>query len=119
MRQLLLFIGCISLFITHQLLQKTFNITLPFIDSYLDPLLCIPILLYLLLLERKYLWKQKATSLSMITIVAATLIIIVVAEILFPRYTTAFVFDAIDIVMYGIGAGFFYCCMNKLPFVKL
>jgi len=118
MRQQLLVIGCVAIFIVHQLLQKVFNISLPYIDSYLDPLLCMPILLYLLLIERKYFWKQKVTSLSWATIVAASVFIIVIAEILFPIWNAAFVFDTIDIVLYCLGAAFFYCCMNNLPAEK-
>jgi hypothetical protein len=114
----LLFTACLALFIAHQLLQKAFNISLPYIDCYLDPLLCMPILLYLLLIERRYFWRQKVTSLSSATIIAATIFIIVIAEILFPLYTTAFVFDIIDIALYCLGAAFFYGCINKLPATK-
>jgi hypothetical protein len=110
----LLFTACLALFIAHQLLQKVLNISLPYVDSYLDPLLCMPILLYLLLIERSYFWKQKVTSLSSATIIAATVFIIVISEIFFPLYTTAFVFDEIDIALYFLGAGFYYSCMNKL-----
>ena len=40
-----LFLGAAALFIAHQLSQKVWGLSLPWADSYLDPLLCMPLLL--------------------------------------------------------------------------
>jgi len=101
------------LFILHQLFQKIFSIHVAVIDSYLDPFLCMPILLYGHLLERKILWQKSTTSLSVVTIVIATVLVVIIAEYFFPMWSSRFTYDILDLPMYILGAVFFYFFMNK------
>ena len=103
--QLLLFLLCLLLFICHQVLQKGFGISLPLLDCYLDNLLAMPLLLTLLGWERRWLFKRvSGWKLSNLEVVAATVYVIIVSEILFPWLSPAFTADWRDAVVYAFGS---------------
>lgn len=52
------FAGMLLLVLLHQSLEKLLEIRIPVIDNYLDPLLLMPILLHLMLWERRILFKK-------------------------------------------------------------
>ncbi|MEN0003224.1 MAG: hypothetical protein AAF798_03740 [Bacteroidota bacterium] len=103
----ILFGVSLLLFLLHQVLQKGLAISIPFIDSYLDPLLCMPILLYLWQWDRRLVWSiQRPLSLS--EIIGATIILSMLFEWLFPRWHSGFYADGWDVVGYFMGAAGYY-----------
>lgn len=110
------FIICCVLFVLHQLLQKGLEISLPFIDSYLDNLLAMPIILTFLLVERRILFRRgKGYRLSAMDVVLATIYIVVIAEVVFPLLSDNFVTDWRDVIFYSLGSLIFWFTINRWP----
>lgn len=108
------FIICSVLFVLHQILQKGLDIHFMAMDRYLDNLLAMPIILTLLMLERRFLFGRKQDfSLSMLEISVATIFIILVAEILFPLLSSDFTTDWWDVLFYVLGSILFYLTVNQ------
>ena len=100
---------CLLLFLVHQLLQKVLAVSLPFLDSYLDPFLCIPIILPLLALERHYLLGLSYFNASDPGDAAiVTVALSVIFEVGFPTWSSSFVQDKYDFVAYAAGYLFWY-----------
>ena len=77
-------------FLTHQFAQRFLAVRLPLADAYLDPFLCIPLLLGLALAEQRWLgWRGAAEPFSAIEIAAMTLALAVLFEEGFPRIDPA------------------------------
>lgn len=110
------FLICCILFIVHQLLQKVLGIKLPVIDAYLDSFLLMPLLLTLLVVERRWLFRRgNSYSLKLLDIVMATLLISVVTELVFPALSIRFTADWWDVLAYGLGSMLFYFTINSYP----
>ena len=110
-----LFILCVVLFILHQVSQYILKIPLPFLNNYLDNFLAMPIILTLLLAEKKYIFKQKNESLSLLFTIIATLYVALVTEWLFPFISDRFTTDWADLVFYSLGSILYYFTMNRFP----
>jgi len=108
------FIICTVIFIIHQLVQKVLDIHFLLFDRYLDNLLAMPIILTLLMIERRYLLGRKRTfSLSVLEIIIATTFIVLVAEIAFPLLSRDFTTDWWDLLFYALGSFIFYLTINQ------
>src|SRR5690606_889639 len=108
------FLVALALAIAHQVLQKILQVSIPFVDSYLDPLLFLPILLHLILLERRYLFgKGPSYILSWSQMFAVFVLISVVCEVLFPRWSSSFIADYKDVICYLIGGILFGIFLNS------
>ena len=108
------FVGATTLALFHQLLQKVWNLNLSLIDSYLDPLLFMPILLHLILLERRYLFgKGSAYVFSWTQILTIIALIAVLCEYFFPRWNASFTADYIDVLCYLLGGILFGVLFNR------
>jgi len=112
------FIVCALLFVIHQLMQKVLDIHYPWADRYLDNLLAMPIILSFLMIERRYLFRRKNYRLSLLEVVVATVLVIVITEVLFPLLSRSFTTDWWDIVFYSLGSLLFYFTINR-RFAKL
>lgn len=97
----ILFVICTTLFLIHQYLQKYLGIGVKVADSYLDPLLAMPILLHLVNLERKWITKKKPLSDGEMW--GYCLLVAMIAEVIFPLITPNFTYDLLDIVLYLTG----------------
>jgi|GEM_PF-2014253 len=89
----------LSLFVTHQIVQYGLDRNIPLIDSYLDPLLCIPIILGVWLTEGSYLYGRPMR----IGFFESCVVIIFLALLFeegFPRWQPAFVRDWWDYLAY-------------------
>lgn len=105
------------LFSIHQILEKIFHIHNVWIDSYLDPLLCMPIFLSALLLQRRILfYKKEAYTLPIFHIFVSFIFVSVWAELIFPYLNKGFTADIWDVVLYLIGSIYFYFFLNKYRF---
>ncbi|PVH24690.1 hypothetical protein DC487_11180 [Sphingobacterium corticibacter] len=106
---------CFSLlFISHQILQWILGIQLTWIDSYLDPILMMPITLHIVLWERRYIvGRSSQYTLSKITLFHYFLLVSIIAEVIFPLLQPLFVADWADVLCYAIGTVFYYIFMNQ------
>lgn len=111
---LIQFIILVVLFATNQLIIISRGPSNGWNDQYLDNLLCIPIILFMWRTELNwFLRKPLRTPLPAINIWIATVIIAVIAELVFPRLSYRFTADIVDCGYYAIGAVYFSLFMNK------
>jgi hypothetical protein len=96
-----LFVFAVSFFLIHQYLQKFLGIKILIVDSYLDPLLAMPILLHLVNLERKWLFKKDVLSQSQMW--GYCCLLTIAGEVIFPKINLEFTYDLWDIVPYSVG----------------
>ena len=102
------FIACCTLFVLHQVLQLAFGIYIPLVHAYLDNLLSMPIILTLLVAERRYLFKRGVHyQFSFAEVVIATVYVSVVSEFLLPLLSNRFVYDPVDFVFYFLGTSLY------------
>ncbi len=106
----------VIIFISHQILQKGFEIEIEWIDNYLDPLLFSPLILFLYNLELNYIqYKNKPwPPLSNNQIIASTLIFCVFSELVLPKLSSNFTYDLLDILAIIAGSIYFKFSMNNI-----
>lgn len=106
------FLIALSLAAAHQLLQKLWTVPINMIDSFLDPLLFIPIVLHLTLMERRFLFgKGPLYILPRLHILLIVGVVSFVCELLFPLWSDSFTADPLDAVCYilgGLAFGIFF-----------
>lgn len=102
------FVVCSALLIAHQIAQKILHYPIPWIDAYLDPLLCMPILLSIFLADQR--WKRSNINyyFSYADLIVITLIFAIIFEFLFPKWKKDFTSDYQDIIYYFTGSFLFY-----------
>ena len=94
-------------------MQKFLHIQLNGIDSYLDNVLAMPVILSLLLAERRVLFKRSGNyTLPVWEIVLATAYIALITEVVFPMVSSRFTADWLDIVFYSAGSFLFNITLN-------
>lgn len=98
----------------HQVLQKALNISIPIIDNYLDPLLMMPIVLQLILTERR-IFRNKGDNyiLPISHLIILFVFVALITEYFFPIWRSGFTRDIWDIVLYAIGTFAFGIFWNK------
>ncbi len=101
-----LFILCSILFILHQVLQWGMGVNIPLIDAYLDPLLCMPVILFLYEWELNMLYKKP--GLSLIDMVIITAYLAIAFEWVFSYFSNKFIFDPVDFIFYLAGTMMYY-----------
>lgn len=101
------------LFLLHQVTEKLMGWRIPWADSYLDNLLCFPILLTGLLAERRWWKKDDSYTFSLFEIIIITAVLSWVFEFLFPKWSPGFTTDYWDVVAYFTGAMLFNFFINK------
>lgn len=104
--KILLFTISTLLFLTHQFLQWGLGIHIPFVDSYLDPFLAMPILFFLLDWEMEFF--RTRPQLNEMELLASFIIFSVIFEWLFPYLSADFTGDVWDIVAYFLGGLLYY-----------
>lgn len=88
------------LFAIHQILVAS-KVYIGILDDYLDAFLIMPILLSLMAVENKFLFKTQ--RLHLLQIIVWTVVVAIVAEWLFPKLNPSFTADWIDVFMYCLG----------------
>jgi hypothetical protein len=104
-RRIFLIVSLI-LFLAHQLVQKVWGGAIPVADAYLDPLLCMPLLLAALTWQQR--WLSGRPRLRLAEIILATAMVAFFSEWLFPRWSDSFTADPWDVAAYFAGAGLFF-----------
>ena len=108
------FIACCIIFLAHQITQRVLQLSIPFADNYLDNFLATPILLTLLLIERRaFFGYGENYILSVPEVCWVTVFIAVVGEVLFPQLSQDFTADWLDVPIYVLGSLLFYVTINK------
>lgn len=92
--------------LSHQLLQKQFQLSIPFLHAYLDDVLSMPLFLALWNWERAYFWNKNFISKS--EIILFTLFIFFLFEGIIPQYIPTFTADWTDGLAYALGSGIFW-----------
>jgi len=99
------FIVMVSVAMVHQVAQKIFGISQRWVDSYLDPVLLMPILLQLVLWERRVLFgKGPRYTLEWWRIALICVWVSFLAEVIFPMISSKFTADIYDVVCYVVGS---------------
>lgn len=114
----LFFTICCCIFLIHQFVERILKVQLSFIDSYLDPLLIMPILLHLVVTERRIILKDSSYRLPLLHIAGYFILISFFGEVVFPLINSAFVADLWDIIFYAAGT-LFYFWMQQLEYKNL
>lgn len=92
----------------HQILILT-NIRIHLLDAYLDDLLALPIILFLILFVQRYRTGNTRYQLPGQHIFSVMVIMIVIMEGVLPLFSTRYTSDIIDAGMYVVGAlGFLF-----------
>lgn len=110
----ILFTLCLTVFFLHQFVQKIAKVKIALLDSYLDPLLAMPVLLHLITIERRILTKNPKYKLPLFYIILYVVIVSVLAEMVFPIFTPKLISDPFDVVLYAIGASFYALTQRPL-----
>lgn len=105
------FLICVLLATVNQTIEKGFGVFIPIIHSYLDDLLCFPIVLTLGLAMYRYF--KPDYKLSRLHIWPVVLIYSIYFEWYLPQNSTAYTADALDILMYVLGALIFQRFINR------
>ncbi len=96
------------IFVLHQVLEKIFDFHFQLADNFLDPLLAMPILLGLVLAQKRYflrLGNEHRLSLFEITVIAIAFAFLF--EYGLSNWAEGFYFDPIDFGCYFLGTIFF------------
>jgi len=101
------------LFLLHQFVQKILFLPVPFIDSYFDPFAAAVLGLFVLKMERKYLWKRKRVHFKWYEVFIIVILLALISEQLFPRLSEEFTSDLLDGVSIALGGIYFYYLLNK------
>ncbi len=97
----------------HQILQKMIGISIPWADSHLDCLLCMPLLLTGWLMERRYFFYQNPQHrLSGAEIFFVTALLALLFEWGFPLLSPKFTADWWDVPAYFAGSLIFWKYLN-------
>lgn len=106
------FSGCLILLGLHQLGQKFLGYSLPVLDNYLDPLLCMPVFLGFILMERRWFFNPDFVFQAWET-VFIVVVLALIFELVFPRLSSGFTADWRDVLLYFAGGAVFYFLINK------
>ena len=105
------FLSCLFLATTNQILEKGFGIYIPIVHSYLDDLLCFPIVLTLGL--AMYRLFKPDYRLSLMHMLPVLLTYSIYFEWYLPSVSTNATSDPLDVVMYIIGLMVFGYFINR------
>ena len=105
------FVTCVVLATTNQILEKAFGVFLPVIHSYLDDLLCFPIVLTLGLAMYRYF--KPNYQLSAWHIWPTVIVYSVYFEWYLPQTSTVYTADVFDVLMYVLGALIYQRFINR------
>jgi len=108
----LFFSFLIFIFLISQHLQYIRN-TNPFFYSYLDDILCIPIVLYIASYIMRRIEKNRGDfQFSNFHIITAVVVFSIVFEIILPSISMRYTDDIMDVLCYGLG-GVVFTIMNR------
>lgn len=111
------FVAAFGLATLNQCVEKGFGIFIPFVHSYLDDVLCFPIVLTVGLAA--YRLADKNYTLTKWHIWPLFLIFIIVFEVYMPTQSARYTADFFDILAYALGIFIFEKSINKSNKISL
>jgi hypothetical protein len=111
------FLVCLSLATINQVLEKGFGLFIPIAHSYLDDLLCLPIVLTIGLSMYRYF--KPEYRLTLVHMLPVLVVYSVYFEWYLPQFSTTATSDPIDIVMYVLGLTVFGYFINRNDELRL
>lgn len=109
------FIALVAIALAHQIAQKIFLIHLPWFDSYLDPLVVMPILFQLVLWERRVIFGRGTSYvLEWWRVSVICIWVAILSEGIFPIISSRFTADWKDVLCYVAGT-LAYCKFWNKP----
>jgi hypothetical protein len=110
------FIAPCLLFWANQYVEKIQGIFIPYVHSYLDDLLAMPVILGITLQVFRWIHPQgELFSFSALQIIVGVAYISFIFEVLLPMFSGRYTRDIGDVVCYSIGAVYFYFLINRCP----
>ena len=106
-----IFLICVVLALINQLLEKAFGIFILLVHSYLDDLLCFPIVLTLGLAAYRSFWPNY--RLTAWHVWPTVLIYAIYFEWYLPQTSAVYISDVVDVLMYALGALIFQQFINR------
>lgn len=107
-----IFLVAVLLAATNQLLERN-GIFLPFIHSYLDDLLCFPIVLTVGLAGYRLIHQDDSYTLGPWQVWATVVLYAVMFEWVLPSYSPIYTADALDVLAYAVGTVVFLRWVNR------
>lgn len=104
------FVFCCVMFICNQLLEQ-FGVFLLYLHSYLDDLVCLPIILTFALVTFRQLFGDNYTF-SFFRILISVAYVSPVMEIIIPNFSHAAIADPLDVAAYLTGGILFHLFIN-------
>lgn len=98
---------CFSLFLLNLLLLQNFQMP-QFFSSYLNDLLCMPVVLGICLFLIRRFNKKKQLKISLFSCLSLAALYSIYFEIYLPKVTQRYTADPVDALLYFIGAIVFY-----------
>lgn len=90
------------------------NVSIPdWVNNYVNDLICMPIVLYVCQTSVRYLRKEKHIFLPFPLILFIAVGYSIYFEYFLPERNLRYTADAVDVVLYGMGALFFYFMENR------
>ena len=110
-----LFSTCLFIFLLNLLLIN-FSSNLPsFFSSYLNDLLCLPIVLSICFFIIRSFGKNRSLKISFFTAFSLAALYAVYFEFYLPEVTTRYTSDVIDVLLYFVGAIIFWLVQSSKP----
>lgn len=101
--------------LSHQFVQKVLNIPIRAIDNYFDDLIAIPFIMGItLFIEKEVFGKEPSYFHSVSRIIAVSVFISILFELLLPLYSVTYVSDPIDILCYLSGALIYFLIQRQM-----
>jgi uncharacterized membrane protein len=104
LKQLLhpIFLLLVGVFLAHQVLQY-YDLSTPFLRSYLDDVLAIPVLFYLSQTTLRVMYKSTHLQLDWGMQITGMVLLVVVLEWIMPQVSSNYTRDGWDVLAYAIG----------------
>ena len=119
MRKILLFFWvCLTIFLLNLLLLNLTSILPKFFSSYLNDLLCLPIVLSICLFVIRFFSKDEQIKISLFSAFSLAAFYSIYFEIYLPDVTERYTSDVVDVLLYFTGA-FVFWLVQKSEEVQL
>ena len=108
---------CIVFWI-NQYVENSLGLFLPYVHSYLDDVMAMPVVLGFALQVYRWIHPLKDRfAFTKIQILVAVSYFSLIFELLLPIWSETYVRDPWDVLFYGLGAIWFYFLINKKGFL--
>ncbi len=120
MRKILLFFWvCLTIFLLNLLLLNLTSILPKFFSSYLNDLLCLPIVLSICLFVIRFFSKDEQIKISLFSAFSLAAFYSIYFEIYLPDVTERYTSDVVDVLLYFTGAFLFWLVQKSEEVQKL